>query len=432
LPSHDPWQRTLAVTAACTAPGLLVRLTGGAAAYPVQLVAYGTAVVAAAFMLAWACEAAQVDVAHGLVVAVVAFVAILPEYIVEVHFALIGEAEYVTANLTGASRLLLGFAVAMPAVVALLPKRWRPLHVGPLELPRPHRIELAVLALGALWSLRGVLGGKLTLLDSAVLIGLYVLYLRRAAAAGGEAPAPIGVAAQLAALPAGERHRWVAGLMLFSATIILLTAVPFGDAVLGAGALVGISPYLLLQWIVPVATETPELVVAFVLVMHGRGGQGIAVLLAGAVSQYTLALGTLPLAYRAGAASGPLPLAGRERVELLLTIGVALYAVAALVRLRLSRGDSSIMLALFAAQFILPGVVTRFVFAVIFWAVAVDVLVAERRQLPSLVAALRPPRDTASRPAHAGAQPSGRGRTRRGRSRPRSPAEASASRSRRR
>ena len=106
--------------------------------------------------------------------------------------------------------------------------------------------------------------------------------------------------------------------MLFAASVILLTAVPFGDAVLGTGALVGISPYLLLQWIVPVATETPELVVAFVLLTHGRGGQSVAVLLAGAVSQYTLALGTLPLAYLAGAGTGPLPLAGRERIELLL------------------------------------------------------------------------------------------------------------------
>ena len=115
----------------------------------------------------------------------------------------------------------------------------------------------------------------------------------------------MGVAAQLAALPrvaAPALGRAADGAT--PASVILLTAVPFGDAVLGTGALVGISPYLLLQWIVPVATETPELVVAFVLLTHGRGGQSIAVLLAGAVSQYTLALGTLPLAYAVGAGTG--------------------------------------------------------------------------------------------------------------------------------
>ena len=372
----EPWQQRLASTAAVTVPGILVRLSGGATPYPLQLVAYGAAVVAAAFMLAWACEAAQVDIARGVVVAAVAFVAILPEYIVEVHFAFIGQADYVTANLTGASRLLLGVSVALPAAVALLPRRWRPQPVGAVVLEPAQRVELAILAVAALWALRVVVRGELSLLDAVVLISLYGLYLRRAAASDAEGPEPVGVAAALAELPARERRRWVGGLMFYAASVILLTAVPFGDAVLGTGALVGISPYLLLQWIVPVATETPELVVAFVLLTHGRGGQSVAVLLAGAVSQYTLALGTLPLAYLAGAGTGPLPLAGRERVELLLSIGVALYAVAALVTLRLSRGDAAIMLGLFAAQFLLPAVVTRLALALAFLALAIDVLVA--------------------------------------------------------
>jgi cation:H+ antiporter len=428
LPSHEPWQRTFAATAAWTVPGLLVRLNGGEVSYPLQLVVYGAAVVAAAFLLAWACEAAQVDIANGLVVAAVAFVGILPEYLVEVHFALLGHAEYVTANLTGASRLLLGLAIAMPAVVALLPGRWRRLHLGPLELPAPHRVELAVLAVAAGWSSRTVLTGRLTLLDSAVLIGMYVVYLRRAAMAGGESPAPFGVAAELAALPRDQRKRWARSLMAYAAFVILLTAVPFSDAVLGAGSIVGISPYLLLQWIVPVATETPEIVVAFVLLTHGRGGQSIAVLLAGAVSQYTIALGTLPLAYALGPAIGPLPLAGRERVELLLTVGVALYAVAALLTLRLSRGDSSIMLAAFAAQLLVPTVVTRLFFAVVFWAVALDILLSERRQLRPLLAALSPARRSDGREAGSGPPPPGRGRSPHARSRTRSRAAAAAGR----
>jgi cation:H+ antiporter len=153
--------------------------------------------------------------------------------------------------------------------------------------------------------------------------------------------------------------------------------------------MVGISPYLLLQWIVPVATEMPELVVAVVLLMHSRARQSMAVLLAAAVSQYTLALGTLPVAYAVGAGTGPLPLQSRERVELLLTTGVALYAVAALVTLRLSRGDASLMLFLFTAQFLLPLGITRVVTAVVFLVLAVDVLIAERAQLRPLIGALR-------------------------------------------
>jgi cation:H+ antiporter len=237
--------------------------------------------------------------------------------------------------------------------------------------------------------LRAAVRGRLTLLDAVVLIGLYALYLRRSAASESESPEPIGVSAELAALPADQRRRWVAWLMVFAAAVILMTAVPFGDAVLASGQLVGISPYLLVQWLVPVATEVPELVVASVLLTHGRGGQSVAVLLAGAVSQYTLALGTLPIAYAVGRGTGPLPLAGRERVELFLSVAVALYAVAALVTLRLSRGDTAIMLVLFTIQFLLPGVMTRIALALAFMTLAVDVLVHERRYVPALLRALR-------------------------------------------
>ncbi len=416
----EPWRRRLATTAAATAPGLVVRLGGGVVPYPLQLLAYGVAVVAAAFLLAWACEAAQVDVARGLVMAAVAFVAILPEFIVELHFAFTGQAEYVTANLTGASRLLLGVCVGLPAAVAMLPRRWRPARIAAVRLEPSQRLELAVLAAGSLWALRAVARGELGLLDAAVLGSLYGLYLVRAAASTADGPEAVGVAADLSELPARERRRWVAGLMLFAASVILLTAVPFGDAVLGTGALVGISPFLLLQWLVPVATETPELVVAFVLLTHGRGAQSAGVLLAGAVSQYTLALGTLPIAYLAGAGAGPLPLAGRERIELLLSIGVALYAVASLVTLRLSRGDTAIMLSLFTAQFLLPAVVTRLALALAFLTIAADVLVHERRSVPALLHAL------SGGGSRAGARTRGHGRTQRARSRGRSRAAAAA------
>jgi cation:H+ antiporter len=401
-----PWQVRVALAAACTVPGLLTRLGGGAVPYPMQIVAYGSAVAAAAFMLAWACEAAQVDIASGFVVAIVAFVAILPEYIVEVHYALIGSAEYTTANLTGASRLLLGFCVGMPAVVALLPRRWRPARIGPLELDAAHRLELGILALAALWGLSCVFRGHLSLLDAAVLIALYGWYLLRVFKMDGDSPELEGVPAQLAALPQLERRRWLRRIMAYAAFVILLTAVPLGDAVLGTGQLVGISPYLMLQWVVPVVTEMPELVVAFVLLVHGRGGQSILVLLAGVISQYTLALGTLPLAYDLGRGVGPLPMAGQERIELFLTVAVALFTVAAFIRLRLSRGDATIMLTLFVAQFVLPTVFTRLVIGIVFGVVAIDILVAERPRLRPLFAALLPAssRGASEAPAPMGAR----------------------------
>jgi hypothetical protein len=72
-----------------------------------------------------------------------------------------------------------------------------------------------------------------------------------------------------------------------------------------------------------------------------------------------------------------------------LTVGLALYGAAALVRLRVSRADAAIMPALFTSKFLLPTVFTRLVLGMIYLVLAVEILVADRRQLRSLAGALR-------------------------------------------
>jgi cation:H+ antiporter len=229
-----------------------------------------------------------------------------------------------------------------------------------------------------------------------VLIGLYALYMRRVATGSPEPPHLVGVAAQLGGLPRRERRRWVAGIMLSAACVVLATAKPFADAVLLTGTTVGVSPYMLVQWLVPVATEMPELVIAFVLIRHERPGQAAAVLLSSAVSQMTLAFGTLPLAFAAGAGQGPLPLFGREQIELLLTAGQALLAVAVLATLRQEHRDAVLMLALFGIQLAIPSVVVRAALTLGYLALALDVAASHRTALPALVRSLRTAPDRAS------------------------------------
>jgi cation:H+ antiporter len=353
------------------------------------VVVFGGAVMAAAFVLAAAAEAAEIDVPPGVAVAGVAFVAVLPEFVIEVYFAFSGHVEFVTASLTGSTRLLLGFAVGMPALASfVLARRGRP-RVATVEIHERRRVDLAVIAAASLYAPVIVFRGHLTWQDSLVLIGLYVVYMRRIARGDPEPPHLVGIAAELGSLPKQARKRWILGLMAFSAAVVLVTAEPFANSVLLSGTSAGVSPYLLVQWLVPLATEMPELVIAFVLVTHERAGQAVAVLLSSAVSQWTFALGTLPLAYKAGAGAGPLPLLGREQVELLLTMGQGLLAVAMLVSLRLERRDAMIMLALFAAQLVTPSVALRAAATLGYVVLAVDVFSAERWAIPTLARALR-------------------------------------------
>ena len=100
-------------------------------------------------MLAWAADAGESVFSGGLVLAVVALVTVLPEFVIEVRFAYIQQAELVTANLTGATRLLLTGATALPLLVACLARSERP--GGPSRSSSP---PTAGWSSGSCWSPR--------------------------------------------------------------------------------------------------------------------------------------------------------------------------------------------------------------------------------------------------------------------------------------
>src|SRR4051812_3988584 len=221
LTSLPVWQVRLAIMAACTLPGVLVRLSGAPVPPALGMFVFGGAVMAAAFMLASAAEAAELDAPPGIAVAGVALVAVLPEFVIEVYFAFTGHVEFVTASLTGSTRLLLGFAVGMPALASLvLTRRGRP-RVESVEISRRRRIDLAVIAAASLYAPFIVLRPPLALSDSLVLPGLYVAYMRRASSGDPEPPHLVGISAALGDLPKHERKRWVIGIIGFSATAVL-------------------------------------------------------------------------------------------------------------------------------------------------------------------------------------------------------------------
>ena len=68
---------------AATLPGVAVRLTGIHLDAPLMVLVSGLAIFGAAFLLVWACDAAQADISQALALAVVALLAVLPEYAVD-------------------------------------------------------------------------------------------------------------------------------------------------------------------------------------------------------------------------------------------------------------------------------------------------------------------------------------------------------------
>lgn len=380
------WPRHLAVAAACALVGLGVHLAGPVVPVPVATVCLGTGLVGAAFMLAWAADAGESVFSGGPVLAAVALATVLPELVIEVRFAYIQATELVTANLTGATRLLLTGATVLPLLIALLARR-RGEETAPILLGRNRRVELGLLLLVAVFATQIAIRGAVSVFDGIVLVALYVLYARRVQGTPDEEAAVAGVAAGLLSLAPRVRRVAVAALIVGAGAVVLLIANPFADALLATGTSFGMDPYVLIQSVVPVATEAPEIVVVAVLVANRRPAQGLAVFLAASVSQWTLGLGSLPLSYLAGGGGVSMPLTAREQLELGLTIAVTLYLVASLATLRPERFEAYLFGAVFVVNLVHHSSVVRAASAFVLLVFAIDLLVSRRRHLRPLTRA---------------------------------------------
>jgi cation:H+ antiporter len=372
---------SLALAIGATVPGVLLRFTS---AHPPDVVAafvYGLAIVGAAFLLSWAAEVAQLDISAGLAIAVLAFIAVLPEYAVDMVFASKGGSavqafgaackapgasgesacSLALANMTGANRLLIGLGWSMVVFIAWHRSRGRDARTPRLRevrLQRPHAVEVSYLALATAYSLLLPLKHSVTPIDALVLVGIFVAYTIRISRAPAQEPHLLGPAELLGRLRRGRRRLTVAALFLVSATVIVLCAEHFAEALVGTGREFGISEFLLVQWLAPLASEAPELLVAGLYAWRLNTNAGLGTLVSSKVNQWTLLVGTLPVVF--AIASGGLhglPIDGHQREELFLTAAQSFFAVAVLVTLSISTREALLLFSLFWAQFVIGAVV---------------------------------------------------------------------------
>jgi cation:H+ antiporter len=113
-------------------------------------------------------------------------------------------------------------------------------------------------------------------------------------------------------------------------------------------------------------------------------------LISSKVNQWTMLVGSLPVAYLAGGGGTALPLDGRQVEEFLLTATQALLGVAVLLTLRFPRWLACTLLGLFAVQYAVPGQSGRYLLAAVYGAIALTALIRNRRNiLPALAAPFR-------------------------------------------
>ncbi len=366
-----------------TVPGLVLRFGRLHVGPGTEAVVFGLAILGAAFLLTWAAEVAEVDISQGLALSFLALVAVLPEYAVDLYFAWRAPhqpeyAAYATANMTGANRMLIG--IAWPLIVALF---WWRERKPELVLPRSRCVELVFLAIPTAYSLVIPLKGTLSLLDCVVLVGCFAAYMWRTARGEVEEPELLGPAFALGELRPNLRRAAVAVLFLFAATVIFGSAERFAEALVHVGKSAGIDEFLLVQWLAPLASEAPEVLIACILTLRGDAQAGMGAMVSSKVNQWTLLVGTLPLVYSVSAgAPSALHLDARQVEEILLTSAQSLFALAVLANLRLSRLEAGTLFVLFAAQLVFPSTQVRYGFAALYLVLGALTLWRRRRDLP--------------------------------------------------
>ncbi|MBK5286904.1 MAG: sodium:proton exchanger [Acidimicrobiia bacterium] len=396
----------IAMAVAVTIPGLFLRITGIHGTAWVDAILFGMAVIGSAFLLAWAAEALQLDVSQGLALAVLALIAVLPEYAVDFVFTSKAGtnpdkyAPLALANMTGGNRLLIGIGWSMVVLLAA----WRMRRIAQddgyeggldeeVSLTRSHSIEIGFLAVATLYSLTLPLKRTITLTDAVVLASLFLAYIVRVARAPAEEPHLVGPAQFIGGLPRRQRRIVVGLLLVFAAGVIVLCAEGFAESLVETGQEFGISQFLLVQWLAPLASEAPELLVAGLFAWRLNTEAGLGTLVSSKVNQWTLLVGTLPIVFAVSSSSWHgLPLDTLQREELFLTAAQSAYAVAVLTDRTISVKEAATLLGLFLSQFVLGAVlpdgiheVERILVGSVYLILAAAIFYGKRRTLRALL-----------------------------------------------
>jgi cation:H+ antiporter len=380
----------IAAAFALAAPAVAARVSGTSLPPGLAIAVFGGAVVASAFLLVWAAEAAHHDISGSLATAILAVIAVLPEYAVDLYFAWSAarvpeNAHYAAANMTGSNRLLLGLGWPFVALLFAWGLKRRGERPRGVELGDERRTELFFLGAASVYALIIPFTRRLAWYDAVVLLSLFAAYLWRAARGAHHEPELVGMAKRLGDLPRRVRRVAVTSLFALAALIVLASAEPFARALVEGGKSLGVDEFLLVQWLAPLASESPELLVAGVLALRGDGDGALGTLLSSKVNQWTLLVGSLPLAFLAGGgpASG-IALDARQTEEFLLTTAQTILGFAVLLDLRLAIWESVALLVLFAAQFPFPQTSVRLGFSAAYAAIAIFVMIRRRGHLPGL------------------------------------------------
>jgi cation:H+ antiporter len=312
------------------------------------------AILLSSLMVAWAAESAQFFMAQAFALAILAWMQTLPEFAVEAVFAWRQQSSLLLASLTGALRLLTGFGWPVIYFTAAFFHRRRshtPLRA--IHLDEHHSVEVVGLLVPLLYIVVVAAKGTLTLLDSAILIGIYAAYLIILSKLPPEDPDSIEeleiVPRTIVRAPRFLRITIIFVLFGTGAVVIKYATEPFVGSLLAIAATLGMSNFRFVQLVTPLVSEFPEMASTFYFARTvDQAPMALMNMASSNINQWTLVVGMLPIVYSISLGSiSTITLTSQQRLEVLMTLGQALAGMMFLINMELAWWEASALFVLF-------------------------------------------------------------------------------------
>jgi len=351
---------------------ILLKFGVGHLASPWNALAPGIAIFGAAFMLSWGAELAQFEIPRSLAIAFLALIAVLPEYAVDMYFA--WEAgknpeyiHYATANMTGANRLLIGVGWATVVFAYYFKTKKGEVHLEPAN-----RVELFALTLATVYCFIVPFKRSLSWVDTIVLLSIFAWYMFQMTRAKHEEPEVEGPIVEIAEWKRLPRVLATLFFFIFSGFTIFISAEPFAEGLLESGRKWGIEEFILVQWLAPLASESPEFIIAILFALRAQAANSLNTLISSKVNQWTLLVGLLPIVYNLSAGHwNPMEMDSRQSEEIFLTAAQSLFAIAIITNLRFSITEALLLFALFVSQMFFTTPESRHSYAILYIIMAI-------------------------------------------------------------
>jgi cation:H+ antiporter len=316
-------------------------------------------------VIGWAAELIAVHLSAGMALAVLAWLQTSPEFAVEASIAWSRNSELALANLTGSLRLLLGLGWPVISFIFWYCARKRRAKGTSITLPRSFSVEAAGLTIPIAYFLVIVLKSTWSAIDGIILCLFYVGYfwaLNRARTRGTEVHLEEDdvdepwLVRKIQAYSKRTQLLTAFFMFLFGGIALYFTVHPFVESLRVTAVSLGITEFVFIQWMAPIASEFPEKVTAFNWARRSsKAPMAIVNMLSSVTSQWTLLAGLVPIIFSISAGHlTAIDLTEFQKTELLLTIAQSVLAVVFMADLKIYLFESVGLFVLWLFQFLIP------------------------------------------------------------------------------